>query len=62
MVTSIIITYRVLLHKDYYNILDVSRGASTADIRKQYLKLALVLHPDKNSAPQSDEAFKGMKG
>ena len=50
---------RVLQCKDYYDILGVARDASDSDLKKQYKRLALSLHPDKNSAPQSDEAFKG---
>lgn len=52
--------YRVLRCKDYYNILDVPRSATEADLKKQYRRLALQLHPDKNRAPKADEAFKGV--
>ena len=38
----------------------MSRDASEADLKKQYRKLALQLHPDKNRAPKADEAFKGL--
>ena len=50
---------RVLHCKDYYEVLRVSRGATNVEMKKQYKKLALILHPDKNRAPQSEEAFKG---
>lgn len=35
------------------------RTATEAEIKKQYRRLALQLHPDKNSAPKAEEAFKG---
>ena len=51
---------RLLCCKDYYEILGVSRDANDVDLKKQYKKLALQFHPDKNRAPRADEAFKGM--
>ncbi|KAK3118922.1 hypothetical protein QOZ80_9BG0710610 [Eleusine coracana subsp. coracana] len=43
---------------DWYGILQVDAGADEATIRKQYLKLAFSLHPDKNSFAGAEAAFK----
>ncbi|GER26791.1 DNAJ heat shock N-terminal domain-containing family protein [Striga asiatica] len=43
---------------DYYRILQVERFSHPNTIKKQYKKLALSLHPDKNPSPSSAEAFK----
>ena len=52
---------RVLQCGSYYEILEVERDASEADLKKQYKRLALCLHPDKNAAPKADDAFKGTR-
>ncbi|KAI3714799.1 hypothetical protein L6452_21759 [Arctium lappa] len=44
--------------KDYYEILGLENSCSVEDIRKSYRKLSLKVHPDKNKAPGSEEAFK----
>ena len=44
--------------RDYYDILGVSKGASTDDIKKSYRKLALEWHPDRNKAANASDKFK----
>ncbi|KAM0070560.1 putative DnaJ domain, Chaperone J-domain superfamily [Helianthus debilis subsp. tardiflorus] len=44
--------------KDWYGILKVEPSADDISIKKQYRKLALVLHPDKNSFAGATDAFK----
>ncbi|KAK8988200.1 hypothetical protein V6N11_065796 [Hibiscus sabdariffa] len=45
-------------NKDYYSILGVEKACSVDEIRRAYKKLSLKVHPDKNKAPGSEEAFK----
>jgi curved DNA-binding protein CbpA len=43
---------------DWYKILQVEQTADENTIKKQYKKLALHLHPDKNKLPGAESAFK----
>ena len=44
--------------RDYYEVLGVSKSASTAELKSAYRKLALEWHPDRNKSPQAHEKFK----
>lgn len=54
---------RVLGAKTHYDVLGISRTPFDAsELKKAYRSLSLLLHPDKNSDPKADAAFKRLQG
>ena len=45
---------------DYYEILEVKRGASDAEIKRSFRRLAQKWHPDVNTDAGADERFKAL--
>jgi len=46
--------------KDHYGCLDVHRHCSKEDVTKSYRRLAKLIHPDKCTAPGTEDAFKKL--
>ena len=44
--------------RDYYEVLDIGRGANEEDIKKAYRKKALEFHPDRNKSEGAADRFK----
>ena len=46
--------------RDYYELLGVARGASDAEIKKAFRKLARELHPDVSKEADAQERFRAV--
>ncbi|TVU03094.1 hypothetical protein EJB05_51378, partial [Eragrostis curvula] len=60
---SVYIASEVTVHgeKDWYSILSVEPTADDEVLKKQYRKLLLQLHPDKNKSVGADGAFRMVR-
>lgn len=50
------------VNKNFYEFMEIAPGASGGEIRKAYKTKALLLHPDKNTAPDADIQFRQLAG
>lgn len=47
----------IIAADDHYDVLQVPGGAKTAEIRRNYLKISVRVHPDRNRDPNATAAF-----
>ena len=47
-----------MVQRDYYEVLEIDRGADAGAIKKAYRALAMKYHPDRNSEADAEAKFK----
>ena len=47
----------ILSAEDHYDVLQVPGGAKTDEIRRNYLRISVRVHPDRNQDPNATQAF-----
>lgn len=52
---------RILSANDHYSVLGLARDAEETAIKTEFRKRAREVHPDKNSSPLAEEAFKRLQ-
>nr|CAG4645043.1 EOG090X0BHG [Leptodora kindtii] len=50
------------VNQNFYELLNVPQNCTSAEIRRAYRKTSLILHPDKNDAPDAQEKFRQLVG
>jgi DnaJ-class molecular chaperone len=46
--------------RDAYEVLGVPLGSTPGEIKKRYMRLSLLIHPDKCSHPRANDAFQAV--